>query len=60
MGLAGLEFYDPNPTRLAIQKKKKKKIVTQPNPSSPKNRPNLVGWVGLGRFWPVGGLTAHP
>ena len=35
--LAGLEFYDPNPTRPAIQKKKKKKFVTQSNPSD---------WVG--------------
>ena len=49
-GLAGLEFYDPNPTRPAI----KKKFITQPNPPSPKNRPNLTGWVGSGRFWQVG------
>ena len=34
---------------------KKKKIVTQPNPPSPKNRPNLVGWV-----WQVGGFSAQP
>ena len=33
---------------------------TQPNPPSPKNRPNLVGWVGSGRFWRVGGLATHP
>ena len=42
MGLAGLEFYGLNPTRLAI----KKKFITQPNLRSPKNRPNLAGWVG--------------
>ena len=34
LGLEGLEFYDPNPTRPTI---KKKKFVTQPNPPSPKN-----------------------
>ena len=50
-GLMSLEFYDPNPTRPAI---KKKKFVTQPNPTqpnppSPENRPNLVGWVRFGR-----------
>ena len=28
---------------------KKKIFVTQPNPPSPKNRPNLAGWVGLGQ-----------
>ena len=42
---SGLEFYDPNETRPAI----KKNFVTQPNPASPKNRPNpagCVGWVG--------------
>ena len=29
---------------------KKKKFVTQPNPPSPKNQPNPVGWVGSSRF----------
>ena len=29
-GLMSLEFYDPNPTRPAI---KKKKFLTQPNPT---------------------------
>ena len=27
----------------------KKKIITQPNPPNPKNRPNPTGWVGSGR-----------
>ena len=31
-------------------------FVTQPNLPSPKNRPNLVGWVGLG----FDELTTHP
>ena len=26
---------------------------TQPNPPSPKNGPNSVGWVGSGRVWQV-------
>ena len=61
VGFAGLEFYDPNPTRHAI----KKNFVTQPNPLSPKNQLNPAGWVGLGRvgsgqFWWVDGLAAHP
>ena len=48
LGLAGLEFYDPdpnpNPTRPAIKKNKKiKKIVTQPNPPSLKNQLNPTG-----------------
>ena len=47
---SSLEFYDPNPTRPTI----KKKIVTQPNLSSPKNRHNPAGWVGSGLFWWVG------
>ena len=34
--------------------------MTQPNPPTPKNYPKLVGWVGLSRFWQVGGLVAHP
>ena len=34
-------------------------FLTQPNPPSLKNQPNLVGWVGLGRFWQVGGLATH-
>ena len=43
----------------------KKKIVTQPNPPSLKNRPNPVGWVGLGwvgsgQVWRVGGFSTHP
>ena len=31
----------------------KKKFITQPNPPSPKNRPNLAGWVGsvLASWW---------
>ena len=37
--------------------KKKKKFVTQPNPSSPKNQPNPAG--GLGRVG-FGGFFAHP
>ena len=41
-------------------KKKKKKIVTQPNPPSPKNQPNPVGRVGSGRFWPIDGFFTHP
>ena len=43
-------FITPNPTQPAI----KKKFVTQPNPPSPKNRPNPISWVGSGRFWWVG------
>ena len=39
---------------------KKKIFVTQPNPPSPKNRPNLAGWVGLGQVWQVDGFSAHP
>ena len=39
LGLASLEFYDPNPTRPAI----KKFFVTQPNPPSPKNRLHSAG-----------------
>ena len=46
LGLASLEFYDPNPTRPAI----KKIFVTQPNPPSLKNRSNLTGWVESGRI----------
>ena len=38
---------------------KKKNFVTQPNPPSLKNRPNLAGWVGVGRVWRVGGFFAH-
>ena len=49
-GLAGLKFYDSNPTRPTI----KKIFVTQPNPPRPKNRPNQAGWVGSGWFWQVG------
>ena len=41
-GLMGLEFYDLNLIRLAI----KKNFVTQPNPPSPKNRPNPTSWDG--------------
>ena len=44
----------PNPTR------HKKKFITQLNPPSLKNRPNLTGQVGLGRDWRVGGFFAHP
>ena len=44
----------PNPTRYKIF------FVTQPNPPSPKNRPNPSGWVGSGRVWRVGGFSAHP
>ena len=54
-GLAGLEFYDLNLTQPAI----KIFFVTQPNPPSPKNRPNQVGWVGSARV-DFGGLAAHP
>jgi len=43
LDLVGLEFYDLNLIRLAI----KNFFVTQPNPPSPKNRPNLTSWVGL-------------
>ena len=50
MGLVGLEFYDPNPTRPAINRKK---FVTQPNSLSPKNWPNLIGWIGSDRFWRI-------
>ena len=32
----------------------KKKFMTRPNPPTPKNRPNLMGWVGSGWFWWVG------
>ena len=39
--------------------KKKKKIVTQPNPPSPKNQPDPTGWVGSGRVWQVGEFYAH-
>ena len=39
---------------------KKKKIVTQPNPPNPKNRPNQASWVGSGWVWRVGGFFAHP
>ena len=49
-GLVGLEFYDPNPTRPAI----KNFFVTQPNPPSPKNRPNSASWVRSSQFWRVG------
>ena len=31
----------------------KKYFITQPNPSSPKNRSNSTGWVELGQFWRV-------
>ena len=55
-GLAGLKFYDSNPTWPAI----KKIFVTQPNPPSLKNRPNPTGWVGSGRFLRIGRLVAHP
>ena len=55
-GLAGLKFYDSNPTRPAI----KKFFLTQPNPPSPKNRPNPMGWVGSGWFLQIGRLVAHP
>ena len=48
--------YDPNPTRSTI----KNIFITQSNPSIPKNRPNSVGWVRLGRFRRVGGLVTHP
>ena len=53
LGLAYLEFYDPNLIRPAS----KKNFVTQPNPPSPKNLPNR--WIGLGRVG-FGRLTAHP
>ena len=43
-------FMTQNPTRPTI----KKKFVTQLNPPSLKNRPNLIGRVGFG------GLAAHP
>ena len=37
----------------------KRNFITQPNPPTPKNRPNPAGWVesgrvGSGRFWWVG------
>ena len=35
-------------TRIQPDPLSKKNFVTQPNPPSPKNRPNLAGWVGLG------------
>ena len=43
---SGLEFYNPNPTWPAI----KIFFLTQPNPPSFKNWPNLVGWVGSSRW----------
>lgn len=43
----------PNPTHY-------KKMSTQPNPLTPKNRPNMMGSVGFGQFWQIGGLAAHP
>ena len=56
--LAGLEFYDPNPTRPAI------KISfcnpTQPNPTHQALKTNPTRRVGSGRFWRIGGLAAHP
>ena len=48
LSLTGLEFYDPNLTQPAI--KKFFCNPTQPNPPSPKNRSNPVGWVRSGRF----------
>ena len=42
-----------NPTRY------EKNFVTQPNPPSPKNRPNPAGQVELGRVWRVGGFSTH-
>ena len=38
----------------------KKNFVTQPNPPTPKNRPNPASRIGLGRVWWVGGFSAHP
>ena len=56
LDLADLKFYDPNPTWPA----NKFFFVIQPNPSRPKNQPNPAGSVGLGRFWQVSALVAHP
>ena len=44
-GLAGLEFYDPNPTRPAI----KKKFITQPNPTHQALKTDPTWRAGLGR-----------
>lgn len=44
-------------TQTQLNPLQKKKFVTQPNPPSPKNRPNPMGWVGSSR---VGGFSAHP
>ena len=50
------DCYDPNPIQPTI----KKNFIIQSNLLTPKNRPNSVSWVGLGQFWQVGGLAAHP
>ena len=33
--------------------------MTQPNPPTLKNQPNLGGWAGSSWFWLVGGFAAH-
>ena len=43
----GILLPKPNPT---CYKKKKKNVVIQPNSSSPKNQPNLSGWVESSQF----------
>ena len=38
-------------TQIQPNPQQKKNFVTQPNPPSPKNRPNLAGRVGSARVW---------
>ena len=47
--------FDPHSTQPTV---KKFGNPTQPNPSTPKNRPNPSNWVELSKFWWIGGLAS--